>query len=276
MFGIAVARLDQVSDEEKNRYQALYCGLCRALKQRYGQVSRATLSYDLAFYIMLCNSLYEPVELQGEERCIMHPKKKMPYAQSVWSDVAADVSVCLAYHKCLDDVADDDSLKAKAGAAALINAYNKARKRIPEICSATELSMKHIRSIELNKEAAPDAAANEFGKLLGDIFAYNQGIWSETMYKLGDQIGRFIYMMDAAVDLSEDKKSGSYNPFANLDMNPSEMRTLLSTLIGNAAETFNKLPLEQDVHLMHSIIYAGVWQKFNHVYEHAEGRSVAQ
>ena len=49
MFGFVVASLGTVSDEEKARYQALYCGLCRTLRDRYGQVSRLTLTFDLTF-----------------------------------------------------------------------------------------------------------------------------------------------------------------------------------------------------------------------------------
>ena len=50
------------------------------------------------------------------------------------------------------------------------------------------------------------------------------------------------------------------------DMTPEDMDTLLSVLIGGACEAFEKLPLERDLHLMRSILYAGVWQKFNETY----------
>lgn len=73
MFGIAIARLDKITDAEKQRYQALYCGLCKSLKERYGQVSRLSLSYDLVFLAMLFDSLYEPEEKVGTFKCISHP-----------------------------------------------------------------------------------------------------------------------------------------------------------------------------------------------------------
>jgi len=49
-------------------------------------------------------------------------------------------------------------------------------------------------------------------------------------------------------------------------MTPEDMEALLSELIGRACAVFEKLPLEQDLHLMRSILYAGVWQKFNETY----------
>ena len=44
------------------------------------------------------------------------------------------------------------------------------------------------------------------------------------------------------------------------------MRTLLAGIAGQAARVFERLPLEQDVHLMQSVLYSGVWQQFNKLY----------
>ena len=109
MFGFVVADAGALSEEEKERYRAVYCGLCLALRDRYGQLSRACLTYDLTFFVLLCNSLHEPAETQGTSHCVMHPAPAAPraWARSAWTDYAADLSVALAYHKVLDDVADE-------------------------------------------------------------------------------------------------------------------------------------------------------------------------
>lgn len=116
MFGFVVADAGALSEEEKERYRAVYCGLCLALRDRYGQLSRACLTYDLTFFVLLCNSLHEPAETQGTSHCVMHPAPAAPraWARSAWTDYAADLSVALAYHKVLDDVADDGDLAARA------------------------------------------------------------------------------------------------------------------------------------------------------------------
>ena len=36
MFGFVVADAGALSEEEKERYRAVYCGLCFALRDRYG------------------------------------------------------------------------------------------------------------------------------------------------------------------------------------------------------------------------------------------------
>lgn len=270
MFGIAIARLDKLTEDEKLRYQALYCGLCRSLKDRYGQVSRLSLSYDLVFMAMLFDSLYEPEEDTGTFKCISHPTKPTPFSTSVYTDYAADLSVALAYHKCLDDVADDNSAKAKAAAKILESSYKKALERIPDECAAIEASMIEIRKLEADPDTSPDAAAAEFGRLMAKLFAHYDDIWTDTLYEFGRYLGEFVYLMDAAVDLEQDRDNGSYNPFIKLDLAPDDMRTILQNIIGEAAIRFERLPLVQDDNLMRCVLYSGVWQKFNQTYGKTE------
>ncbi len=60
MFGYVQANLSDLSEEERARYRAAYCGLCRTLGQRHGTLSRLSLTYDLTFLMLLLSSLYEP------------------------------------------------------------------------------------------------------------------------------------------------------------------------------------------------------------------------
>lgn len=296
MFGFVVADAGALSEEEKERYRAVYCGLCFALRDRYGQLSRACLTYDLTFFVLLCNSLHEPAETQGASHCMMHPTPAAPrpWARSAWTDYAADLSVALAYHKVLDDVADDGDLKARAAERLLAGAYERARACIPEQCAEIERAMAAIRAIEeagrSNADALsggagtacdspfsadatdavlafdPDAAAHEFGRMLGRLFAHNQGFWAETMEELGRGLGRFIYLMDAAVDFADDAETGSYNPFVALGSDAEAMRATLALAAADAAVPYERLPLVQDANLMDAILYSGVWAQFNKAY----------
>lgn len=269
VFGFVVADAGALSEEEKERYRAVYCGLCLALRDRYGQLSRACLTYDLTFFALLCNSLHEPAETQGASHCMMHPTPAAPrpWARSAWTDYAADLSVALAYHKVLDDVADDGDLKARAAERLLAGAYEQARTRIPEQCAEIERTMAVIRAIEQGGAADdPDAAAREFGRMLGRLFARDQGFWTAAMEELGCGLGRFIYLMDAAVDFADDTASGSYNPFVALGSDAEAMRATLALTAADAATPYERLPLVQDTHLMDAILYSGIWAQFNKAY----------
>lgn len=267
MFGVAVARLDQVSPSEKERYQAFYCGVCRAIRQRYGQVSRATLSYDLAFLAIFLDALSEAPQEEGVARCPAHPMQPMPYLRSDRIDYAADLSVAFAYHKVLDDVADEGTIRAHAAEQALRNAYVKAVERVPEECAVIEACMRRIRVLEEASDAPPDACAQAFGECMARIFASQAGMWAQESAVFGFHVGRLVYLMDAAIDLPSDRVSGSYNPFTNMDMDDAQQRRLLGSVAADAADAFERLPIVQDAQLLRAVLYAGVWQKLDQARE---------
>ena len=148
MFGYILPNLESLGEEEKLRYHAVYCGVCRSIRARYGQRCRLTVSYDMTFLAMVLGSLYEPEEHASQKRCPVHPLQPRQVAQSEFTDYAADLSVAMAYHKCLDDWLDDHSAKARAAAVALEMPYRKAKRRIPQACQAIEDAMAGIHSIE--------------------------------------------------------------------------------------------------------------------------------
>lgn len=268
MFGFIIASLPSLSEEEKTRYQACYCGLCRALQDRFGSFSRMTLNYDMTFYVILSNALHEPTEQRGEARCIAHPKKPRPFSRSRFSDLAADFTIALAYHKALDDYQDEHKKRARLALGSLEKAYQGVRERHKEPCDVLEKGLRQIGLIEQADDAPPDAAAHVFGLIFGAIFSHDQGFWSEAMGAFGEQLGRFVYLMDAAVDAPRDRERGLYNPFVteDLDRDPELLRTILSEVAGQLTTVFSKLPIEQDLHLMESVLYEGIWQQFNKTY----------
>ena len=70
MFGYLTADSSKLTEEELARYKACYCGLCRSLGHRHGQLSRLSLNYDMTFLVLLLSSLYEPEEKIGESACL--------------------------------------------------------------------------------------------------------------------------------------------------------------------------------------------------------------
>ena len=62
MFGYLVAAPELMTEPQLGRYRAAYCGLCRSLRARHGQISGLTLTYDMTFLVLFLSSLYEPEE----------------------------------------------------------------------------------------------------------------------------------------------------------------------------------------------------------------------
>ena len=207
-------------------------------------------------------------EVQGQASCPMHPLKKQPFTENRYIDYAADMTVALMYHKCLDDASDDGSRAAKVYARALKKGYGDVRRRWPRQTDALEAGLRDIGRIEVSPESNPDAAAKRFGDIMAQLVVFDEAdFWAQALGVFGYQLGRFIYMMDAAVDLPEDAQSGSYNPLVDAGFTVGELRQLLANYMAGVAAAFERMPLVQDDHLLRSVVYAGVWARFNKVYE---------
>ncbi len=270
MFGYLLAAVSSLTEEQVSRYKASYCGLCRSLKARHGQLSRLTLNYDMTFLILLLESLYEPEEFSGSDICIAHPRKKRDWWRSEITDYAADMNVALAYLNRLDDWKDDTSLAALAEAGTLKSAYRKVTEQYPRQCAAMKQSLMELSYLERNNIEDADAAAATFGHLLGSVFVYREDRWQDTLYRLGDSLGRFIYLLDAMVDLPKDAYKNSYNPFRKYYglENEDRFRDILKIFLSDAVVQFDVLPLVQDVGLMKNILCCGLWTVFEEKFKH--------
>ncbi|MBQ6365478.1 MAG: hypothetical protein IJI61_03595 [Oscillospiraceae bacterium] len=275
MFGTLIASASSLSEEELKRYKATYCGLCRSLKARHGQFSRLTLNYDMTFLILLLQSLYEAEETAGEETCIAHPREKRPWWRSEISDYAADMNVALSYLNRLDDWKDEGSVLALSEAGILKKAYNEIRERYPRQCAAMEQSVLELSYLEKNKLEDADAASATFGHLLGTVFVYREDRWKDTLYALGNSLGRFLYLMDATLDLEKDTYRNTYNPFRRYygQDNESLFRNILKMFLADAVVQFDVLPLVQDVGLMKNILCVGLWSAFDEKFSRLRGKN---
>lgn len=276
MFGFIIPNFNTLSEQEKNRYQEVYCGLCNNLKSNYSNLARLTLSYDLTFLNILLNSLYEPKEKIDTCNCIFHPGKKLKISQTIVSDYCSDMTIALAYHKILDDIEDENLLRAKISERALHTQYVKLSSKYQKTCQNIEKLMKDISALEKSdKFDKADLISKSFGLILAEIFSYKNDVFANNLAKFGAYVGVLIYFMDAAVDLKKDFKSGNYNPYkAKIKSTESlnkktvcEIKENLSVLAGMATQYFEKLPLVQDINILHNILYEGIWIKFNQCYK---------
>lgn len=260
MFGYVMPGPEGLSQQEKDRYQAFYCGLCRGLSDRYGAAGRATLTYDMAFLTILLSGVYEPEETSGLLRCPVHPVKKHEYILTDMTAYAADMNLLLTYYKCLDDWADDRSAAAYAQAKLLKKHADKIRSVWPVQCGAISDGLKKLRAMEKANELNPDLPANTFGVLMGELFVRQEDRHSALLRKMGAALGRFIYLMDAVLDLPQDIKKQRYNPL--VAQTDTDFTPVLTMLIGECTSHFEALELKRDRNILRNILYSGVWVKY--------------
>ena len=267
MFGYVVANGKALTEEQLARYRGCYCGLCRTLKDRHGNLCRLTLNYDMTFLILLLGGMYEPEETSDEARCVIHPGKRRAWWRSRFTEYAADMNVALARHSCLDDYRDEKKLLSLAEAKMLDGAYAHVKALWPEQCAAIEDCMKDLTAIQSAPDSGPDDVSNRFGQMMGVLFAVEPDtVWAPRLRSLGESLGRFICMMDACVDLERDIKKGVYNPLIPLrETLTDEQKTgILKMLIGECTAQFETLPIVQDAGLLRNILNSGVWTRHTH------------
>jgi hypothetical protein len=270
MFGYVVANLDRLSEAEKVRYRAVYCGLCRALSEGHGQSCRLTLSYDMAFLILLLSAL-DKTELAHEKmmRCALHPTRRRLTFSNRHTVYAADLNLLLAYYQRMDDWEDDRKVSALLQAK-VIGAHVEALcRRYPRQSEAIETGLNALSTFEEQGEMNPDLPAAAFGRILGEVFIPENHPLAEQLRTFGDKLGRFVYLMDAAVDLKKDISREKYNPMVSIETSRHE--SILSALMADCVEAFQALPLLRDRELMENILYSGVWTRYR---AHHKGESI--
>lgn len=263
MFGYVIINQSDLSEEELLRYRQCYCGLCHSLKERSGNLSRLMLTFDLTFLTLLLQALYEKEERENTGPCIIHPFKKQSWWQSEITDYAADMTVLLGYQKLMDDWNDDCNPLRLWESLPFKRHYRHVAQRYPRQSEVLEDRMAKLSFMEIQGEQDPDKAAGLFGDIMAEIFVYQEDYWSDTLRKMGQALGRFIYLMDAVVDLEKDRKTGNYNPLKELpDSKDNHYRDFLEMLLGETVYYFDRLPIVDDVQIIKNILCSGVWSEY--------------
>ena len=279
MFGYIFPVMSVLNNEQKLRYRSFYCGVCHALRDQYGQIRRLSLSNDMTFLAVLLSSLYEPETELIKSRCAVHPLKSHVYLSSQMINYAADMNTLLFYYKCVDQRMDDHSLPGKAGEAFYRSAFEKVRSRWPVQAEAVQHALDELWQEEAKPSPNSDLLCNLSGEMLGAVFVPKpEDPWRNVLRSVGTGLGRFIYWMDAWEDYDADLRKKRFNPLVPWRGRPDYedfCRETLEILIAEAAESFEILPLEQDLDLLRNVIYSGVWQRYLLKAEHKQEKEDA-
>ncbi len=262
MFGFVMANGKELSKEENRRYGAVYCGICRQIHLRGGSLCRLGLSYDLTFLSLLLMSLYEPEETSGSRACGLHPIRPRPWVDSPHIVYGADMNIALAYYNAMDDYQDEGKVTSRWAMNLFGKEIEAIQEKYPRQCGAIARCLEELRQLENSNCTDPDAPAACFGALLGEVFVYDPNdFWADKLRALGDALGRFIYLADAAVDYRRDIKKHQYNPFAAMGTGGdwAAWEEYLVLAMGRCTKYFEQLPLVQDKKILDNILYSGIW-----------------
>ena len=261
MFGFVVANPEKLTEEQRKKYKAVYCGVCEGLGQNRGFRFRMALTYDLAFLAIVLSSVNNEAYEEVTGRCPVHPARKRTFQENKYTRYAADMNIALAYYKYLDDKKDDGSVAASLKAGLFGREMEKIRNKYPDKCAFIAECLDELEKIEKADILQVDVPSDVFGKLLGEIFSFGDASLRQQLYDFGYSLGRFIYVMDAAVDLKKDIKKKRYNPLIRSSF--AATGEILEMLMAYCVEKYRLLPVNGDKEIIENILFSGVWTKYD-------------
>jgi hypothetical protein len=214
MFGYVQPLKPELKIREFACYRSYYCGVCKALGDGYGQVSRFTVTYDAAFLALLNSSLVEDGERVCFERCIVNPLKPKPVVrENAAVRYAAAVNLLMAYFKLKDGWRDERSIPSLLAFRILSPYIRRIRSAYPAVYEAVHEQLGRLALVEAENVSSVDAAAEPFARLLSIVLpAPQQGKTERRVLEwMGYNLGKWIYVVDAFSDIESDIRSGNYN-----------------------------------------------------------------
>ena len=283
MLGYIKPEKPELKIKEFEIYSGYYCGICKSIAKRYGQLPRLALNYDSVFLAILTAGIDQAADQTAFERCIVHPMKKRTIIyNSPEIDYAADILLLLAYYKLKDDYQDERSKKAAIGSALMQGTLKKLMKTVPEKCSYVEARLKELSRLEGENCASIDRSAEPFAKLMEEVFDYsgwnnrqNTDELSQIFRRIGYHLGKWIYLIDAYDDIEENLKKKSFNPLIlqfEFDLKKESVSQFkerirdrveqnLVLYLAEIAKSCSQLKFEKNKGLIENILYFGLMRK---------------
>lgn len=267
MFGYVRPLWEELKVRDWEAYQAAYCGLCHALKEQCGTAARFVLNYDFVFLALLLDDGTGPI-IPCKRRCGAHPfRPRHAVSENERAALCALESVILTSYKLADDAADEGfgkAVKSRLARCWLRRGYRKARAALPEFDETVKSCLDALKELEKEKNPSLDRTADAFARLLA---AAAPGTGDETVDRpraqLLYQLGRWIYLADAADDLAEDREKGRYNPIdARFAGRPDldYVDVTMSHSLALAQSAFQLLPPNRWQAVLENILYLGLPQ----------------
>ncbi|MDE7070778.1 MAG: hypothetical protein K2O86_02230 [Clostridia bacterium] len=216
MFGYVIPDKLNMFMKDYYGYRGFYCGLCKSIGRRCGQLMRIGTTYDMTFLNILAHAVLD-VELEMKMgTCVLNRvQKKLIGEDDEITRKVVDISTILAHYKCVDDFKDEKStLKKFADTFVIKRHYKKAKKLYADFDKIVGEKYAELARLESENCSSPDKVAHPFAEIMVEIgelvFGDN---YQEPIKNLMYNLGKWVYICDAVDDVDDDFKKKGYNVF---------------------------------------------------------------
>lgn len=285
MFGYVTPYKMELKIKDYEKFKGYYCGLCIAIKNEYGNIPRLALNYDMTFLAVLLDSLEDTKSNFYKSSCIVHHIKKRVILKTTPAlNYAAFCNTALTYFKLRDNVSDDSSLKSRIFSIFMKPYLNKSSYELKIHLKYMENCLNELYNIELNPgEKGIDEISHCFADLTGYIMSsYKNDENKEILYKLGYNLGKWIYLIDAYDDLEKDIGLNKFNPINivfnkendNYELFADKIKDRIDYILVRSAQQclqyLKLLPLKKNQDVLFNILQYGLMEKMDKVFKRSE------
>ncbi|MCP4347117.1 MAG: hypothetical protein GY795_16510 [Desulfobacterales bacterium] len=225
MFGLI--KECHLNCSEKQTWTAHMCGLCLALKENHGQLSRLATNSDAVLLSVLCEAQSPEMFPRTLHSCAFHKfrKKDIVKPDNAASQYAAAISVLIGASKIADHVIDKDTwIKYFPNFFySIASRWNRAAHGIGKGLGFNTQSVESRIKLQLSREQqqnkdftfyshAIEEASAETCSFTADISGCRRN--KEILYHVGQMFGRIIYLLDSYRDYASDTAHNKFNALA--------------------------------------------------------------
>ena len=212
MFGYF--KLDRECPREIfNDYKKYYCFLCRALQRHYGLAARFTLSYDVAFFLIMVAEEDYLAKIK-KVSCLKSDDALRQALEHPLSQTIAALNILLSAAKLEDDICDEQKFSSKVISGILSSAIRRAKKNEPlmwEIISGEYDALRQLEAQNAPLEALESCFSRMMLRLATECFRLEDAGQLACL----ETASKWLYFIDAVDDVDENLEEGSFNPFAS-------------------------------------------------------------
>ena len=250
MLGYLHPQLKNAPKKIKEQYRALYCGLCHALKRKYGYRGVACLNYEVTFLLLLVLSVNENQNEIFHGSCSLTPFVRVPFLDYLSVDVetAANISIIVASSEIKVNVNDNGTFVWKFFDRLLHNLNKKATEELSEYEQQIQSRLIAFYTLEKSDTCRLDQLLCACGDIIASLtfpfLASMDGPIAEIIARVANNLGQWIYLVDACDDLRKDIETHSYNPLRS-NSNYPVIHDKLIGLQTSTCDLISTLPLNE-------------------------------
>lgn len=203
---------------ERIDYKKHMCGVCHALGDEYGMVSRLITNHEIILLNMLTEAQCKALPDTVMRRCPLNPTQHVKTNQSVSSQFAAAIAVMLVNTSVDDDFQDGKGLQLPTRLLKLMT--SRLAKTAQQTLHSLQFDLSHLLTLtdtQSTAEANTNDPVQPSMQNSAIIFAMTSTLAHQpqnqpALATIGANYGAYLYLLDAVKDYSQDYEGGQFNP----------------------------------------------------------------